>query len=141
MTLVRSVRWFVLAAILLAASAMASISRAADDGSTASVPATAASTADTVNSGDNAWMLISSALVLMMTGPGLALFYCGLVRKKNVLSVMMQCIFLMCLMTVIWATYGFALSFGNDPEAGRSPASRHTARGLAILAMPDTISS
>ena len=60
-------------------------------------------------------MLISSALVLMMTGPGLALFYCGLVRKKNVLSVMMQCIFLMCLMTVIWALYGFALSFGNDP--------------------------
>jgi Amt family ammonium transporter len=66
--------------------------------------------------GDNAWMLTSSALVLMMTGPGLALFYCGLVRKKNVLSVMMQCIFLMCLMTVIWALYGFALSFGKDPE-------------------------
>ena len=50
-------------------------------------------------------MLTSSALVLMMTAPGLALFYCGLVRKKNVLSVMMQCVFLMCLMTVIWA-YG-----------------------------------
>ena len=48
-------------------------------------------------------MLTSSALVLMMTGPGLALFYCGLVRKKNVLGVMMQCVFLMCLMTVIWA--------------------------------------
>ena len=55
----------------------------------------------------------------MMTGPGLALFYCGLVRKKNVLSVMMQCIFLMCLMSVIWALYGFGLSFGNDPEAGK----------------------
>ena len=71
------------------------------------------------NPGDNAWVLTSSALVLMMTGPGLALFYCGLVRKKNVLSVMMQCIFLMCLMTVIWAIYGFALSFGNDPAAGK----------------------
>ena len=66
-------------------------------------------------------MLISSALVLMMTGPGLALFYCGLVRKKNVLSVMMQCIFLMCLMTVIWALYGFGLSFGSDPDAGKTP--------------------
>ena len=52
-----------------------------------------------IDTGDNAWVLTSSALVLMMTGPGLALFYCGLVRKKNVLSVMMQCVFLMCLMT------------------------------------------
>jgi Amt family ammonium transporter len=66
------------------------------------------------NSGDNAWMLVSSALVLMMTGPGLAMFYGGLVRKKNVLGVMMQCIFLMCLMTVIWAIYGYTLSFGGD---------------------------
>lgn len=55
-----------------------------------------------------------------MTGPGLALFYSGLVRKKNVLSVMMQCIFLMCLMTVIWAVYGFGLSFGRDPDAGKT---------------------
>jgi Amt family ammonium transporter len=58
-------------------------------------------------------MLTSSALVLMMTAPGLALFYCGLVRKKNVLSVMMQCIFLMCLMTVLWALYGYTLVFGG----------------------------
>ncbi len=63
--------------------------------------------------GDNAWMLTSSALVLMMTGPGLALFYGGLVRKKNVLSVIMQCIFLMGLMTVIWALYGYSLAFGG----------------------------
>ncbi len=68
-----------------------------------------------LDTGDNAWMLTSSALVLMMTGPGLALFYCGLVRKKNVLSVMMQCVFLMALMTVIWALYGYTLAFGSDP--------------------------
>ena len=54
--------------------------------------------------GNNAWMLTSSALVLFMTAPGLAMFYGGLVRKKNVLSVIMQCLFLMGLMTVIWAT-------------------------------------
>src|ERR1700690_2553961 len=66
------------------------------------------------SAGDNAWMLISSALVLMMTGPGLALFYCGLVRKKNVLSVMMQCVFLMGLMSVIWAVYGYSFAFGGD---------------------------
>ncbi len=62
-------------------------------------------------------MLTSSALVLMMTGPGLALFYCGLVRKKNVLSVMMQCVFLMCLLSVIWAIYGYSLSFGERRTA------------------------
>lgn len=64
--------------------------------------------------GDHAWMLTSSALVLMMTAPGLALFYSGLVRKKNVLGVMMQCVFLMGLMTVIWALYGYTLSFGGE---------------------------
>ncbi len=63
--------------------------------------------------GDNAWMLISSALVLFMTAPGLAMFYGGLVRKKNVLSVIMQCVFLMGLMTVIWGTVGYSLSFGG----------------------------
>jgi Amt family ammonium transporter len=67
-----------------------------------------------VNAGDNAWMLTSSALVLMMTAPGLALFYCGLVRKKNVLSVIMQCVFLMGLNTVIWGLYGYALAFGGS---------------------------
>lgn len=72
------------------------------------------SAAPALDTGDNAWMLISSALVLMMTGPGLALFYSGLVRKKNVLGVIMQCVFLMALMTVIWALWGYTLSFGGS---------------------------
>lgn len=62
----------------------------------------------------NAWMLTSCALVLFMTAPGLAMFYGGLVRRKNVLSVMMQCIFLMGLMTVIWGIYGYSWAFGGD---------------------------
>ncbi len=66
---------------------------------------------------DTAWMLVSCALVLMMTAPGLALFYGGLVRKKNILSVMMQCIFLMGLMSVVWAVVGYSLAFGPDLEA------------------------
>ncbi len=70
---------------------------------------------------NNSWVLTSSALVLMMTAPGLAMFYCGLVRKKNVLSVIMQCVFLMGLMAVIWALYGYSLSFGGDPLVGSSP--------------------
>ncbi|MBI1900113.1 MAG: ammonium transporter [Planctomycetia bacterium] len=69
---------------------------------------------DAALAGHNAWMLTSCALVLFMTGPGLALFYCGLVRKKNVLSVMMQCVTLMALMTVIWGLYGYSLAFGGS---------------------------
>jgi Amt family ammonium transporter len=67
-----------------------------------------------IDLGDNAWMLMSSALVLSMTGPGLAMFYGGLVRKKNVLSVLMQCLFLMGLMTVVWGTIGYTLAFGGS---------------------------
>ena len=63
--------------------------------------------------GHNAWMLVCCALVLFMTAPGLAMFYGGLVRRKNVLSVMMQCIFLMGLMTVLWALYGYSFAFGG----------------------------
>jgi ammonium transporter, Amt family len=64
-------------------------------------------------SGDNAWMLTSAALVLMMTGPGLALFYGGLVRRKNVLGTMMHSFVLMAIVTVLWAVYGYSLAFGE----------------------------
>jgi Amt family ammonium transporter len=77
-------------------------------------PAAAPTPERTVDRGDNAWMLTSSALVLFMTAPGLAMFYGGLVRKKNVLGVIMQCLFLMGLMTVLWALYGYSLSFGGS---------------------------
>ena len=65
------------------------------------------------SAGDNAWMLTSAALVLMMTGPGLALFYGGLVRKKNVLGTMMQSFVLMAIITVLWALVGYSLAFGS----------------------------
>ena len=70
--------------------------------------------ADAKYSADNAWMLVSAALVLMMTGPGLALFYGGLVRQKNVLAMMMQSFLLMALITVLWALVGYSLCFGGD---------------------------
>jgi len=66
------------------------------------------------SSADNAWMLVSAALVLMMTGPGLALFYGGLVRRKNTLAIMMQSFALMALITVMWALVGYSLCFGGD---------------------------
>jgi ammonium transporter, Amt family len=65
-------------------------------------------------SADNAWMLVSAALVLLMTGPGLALFYGGLVRHKNVLAMMMQSFALMALITVLWALVGYSLCFGGS---------------------------
>ena len=66
-----------------------------------------------LDTGDTAWMLTSTALVLMMTIPGLALFYAGMVRKKNVLSVLMQCFAITCLMSVLWMVIGFSLAFAE----------------------------
>jgi len=71
------------------------------------------------SAGDNAWMLVSAALVLMMTGPGLALFYGGLVRRKNVLSTMMHSFILMAVVTVLWAVVGYSMTFGTwNPFVG-----------------------
>ena len=68
---------------------------------------------DALDSGDTAWMLTSSVLVLFMTIPGLSLFYAGLVRAKNVLSVMMQCFAITCMATILWTIYGYGLAFGD----------------------------
>ena len=69
--------------------------------------------ADSLNSGDTAWILTSTALVLFMTLPGLALFYGGLVRAKNVLSVLMQCFAITCIVTIIWVIGGYSLAFSD----------------------------
>ena len=68
---------------------------------------------DGLSSGDTAWMLTSAVLVLFMTIPGLSLFYAGLVRARNVLSVMMQCFAITCLVTILWTVYGYGLAFGD----------------------------
>ena len=77
------------------------------------VTALESATRSAQSAGDNAWMLVSSALVLMMTGPGLALFYGGLVRSKNVLGTMMQSFIMMAVITVFWAVIGYSLVFGE----------------------------
>ena len=71
-------------------------------------------TADELNGADTAWILTSTALVLFMTIPGLSLFYAGLVRVKNVLSVLMQCFALTCLMSVVWFAVGYTVAFGSE---------------------------
>src|SRR6266699_280944 len=85
---------------------------------------TAAYAEPTVNKGDNAWMLTSTVLVLLMTIPGLALFYGGLVRSKNMLSVLMQVFYTVCIVIILWALYGYSLAFtgGSDFIGGFSKA-------------------
>lgn len=73
----------------------------------------AAEAAPKISAGDNGWMLVSSALVLMMTAPGLILFYGGLVRRKNVLATMMHSLVLMAVMSVVWVLYGYSLAFSE----------------------------
>src|SRR5437868_8559498 len=86
--------------------------------------ATAAYAEPTVNKGDNAWMLTSTVLVLLMTIPGLALFYGGLVRSKNMLSVLAQVFYTVCIVTILWALYGYSVAFtgGSDFFGGFSKA-------------------
>jgi Amt family ammonium transporter len=73
-----------------------------------------ATPAPALNSGDTAWMIVASAFVLMMTLPGAALFYGGMVRAKNLLSVMMQCIAITSLVTVLWMVYGYSMAFSTE---------------------------
>ena len=85
----------------------------------ATLAATAAFAEPTVNKGDNAWVMTSAALVLLMTIPGLALFYGGLVRQKNMLSVLMHVFYTVCIVGIIWVLYGYSLTFtGGSPYIG-----------------------
>jgi len=109
--------WFLIIFILLVALATfvsaENIPQSAPMG-TLAVPSTPPPpAASPINSGDTAWVLISAGLVLLMT-PALAFFYGGLVRKKNMLSVLMQCFMLMCIISIQWVLFGYSLSFGPD---------------------------
>ncbi|MFO1240082.1 MAG: ammonium transporter [Sphingomonadaceae bacterium] len=89
-----------------ASNATAAVAQAAPAAAAAFTP-----TADMVNKGDTTWMLISSALVLMMSVPGLALFYGGLVRTKNMLSVLMQVLMIVCVASLVWVCWGYSMAF------------------------------
>ncbi len=91
-----------------------------------------------LDSGDTAWMLTSMALVLFMTIPGLSLFYAGMVRSKNALSVMMQCFVLTCLITVLWTIYGYSLAFGEG-GALIGDLSKAFMSGIAVDTLKGTI--
>ena len=119
--LYRAARWFLLFLLVLGFPALALAHVIAPNNTTQeriaaleqAVKSNQAATANAQMSGDNAWMLTSSALVLLMTGPGLALFYGGLVRKKNILGTMMQSFAMMGLVSILWALVGYSLAFGH----------------------------
>jgi Amt family ammonium transporter len=150
-----------LALLLLLVGASAYVAPAsADEAPAAAAPAAAtpAPTAPTsvkftdINSGDTAWMLTSTALVLMMTIPGLALFYAGMVRKKNVLATLMQSFAITCVVTILWWIVGYSLAFtpGRTPYLGgfsrlflNGVAYQHDAMTLTVshlaLTIPETV--
>ncbi len=106
--------------VVLATGVPGALAQTAATGQTDRIAALEKSTADSTaaiaaaqTAGDNAWMLVSAALVLMMSGPGLALFYGGLVRRKNVLGTMMQTFAMMAVITVLWALVLYSLAFGD----------------------------
>jgi Amt family ammonium transporter len=91
----------------------------------------ATAAADAIDKGDTAWLLTSAALVMLMT-PGLAFFYGGLVRKKNMLSVLMQCFAVLCLISVQWVVFGYSLAFGPDAKGAIGDLSWAMLRGVGL---------
>ncbi len=100
-------------AVLFAVPALAFAQQAPAPATQAQIEALQQAVQRAQSAGDNGWMLVSAALVLLMTGPGLALFYGGLVRQKNVLGTMMQSFAMMALVTILWAVVGYSLAFGR----------------------------
>src|SRR3989440_10822936 len=93
------------------------ISRLATFALFVTTPALAGAAPSKIDAGDTAWMIAATALVLMMTIPGLALFYAGMVRKKNVLATMAQSVAAVCIVSILWALLGYSLAFSGDAPA------------------------
>ena len=102
------------------------------------LPARAEDVAPAIDSGDTAWMLSATALVLFMTIPGLSLFYAGLVRTKNVLSVLMQCFAITCIVTLAWLVIGYSIAFG-DGDAWWGGTGKMFFSGLAVSTVKGSI--
>jgi len=108
-----------------------------DEVAAAGIAAVATPPPPAIDTGDTAWLLISTALVLMMTIPGLSLFYGGLVRRKNVLSVLMQCFMITCLISVQWVLWGYSLSFGPDIKGFIGSLDWFGLKGVGLNPYPD----
>jgi Amt family ammonium transporter len=98
-----------------------------------------AADAPKLSAGDTAWMLTSTALVLLMTIPGLALFYGGMVRSKNVLATLMQCFAITCLITILWALFGYSIAFGGSGGAFWGGLDKAFLKGVGVDTLSGTI--
>lgn len=107
--------------IMIAQDSIASPLETVKVAETATVPTEVVSEAATLDSGNTAWIIVATILVMMMTVPGLALFYGGLVRQKNVLSVVMQCLFVTGVISIIWIAFGYSWVFGTEYMESGSP--------------------
>jgi Amt family ammonium transporter len=129
--------------VLVAATAilLAGVTVALAQDAAAPAAEAAAEVVPTINSGDTAWMLTSTALVLLMTIPGLALFYGGMVRKKNVLATVMQSFAITCLVTIVWMVVGYSLAFrdGGTMQAWIGGLDRFFLAGMGVGAISYTI--
>ena len=115
----------------LALAAWGSVAAFAQEAAPAAAAAAPAAPTPVLDTGNTAWMLTSTALVLMMTIPGLALFYGGMVRKKNVLATVMQSFAITCLVTILWFMFGYSLAFStNDSASVNSFIGGGRSRGL-----------
>jgi ammonium transporter, Amt family len=129
-------RWFKLHLLLLflfsnaALSAPAAVEPAPSTESRLAALEAKVGSASPLNQGDNAWLLVSSALVLMMTAPGLILFYGGLVRQKNVLGTMMHSLILMGLVSVLWVVFGYSMAFADGNPFFGDPLKHFMLRGV-----------
>jgi ammonium transporter, Amt family len=121
----------------LALFCVALFAASVERGYSADLPTPVATSAAAVNSGDNAWLLVSAALVLMMTAPGLLLFYGGLVRQKNVLGTMMHSLVLMGLVSVLWVVFGYSMAFGTGGPFCGNPFEYFFLRGVGGEPNPD----
>jgi len=98
-----------------------------------------AAAADELSAGNTSWMLTSTALVLFMTIPGLSLFYAGMVRAKNALSVMMQCFVITCLVTVLWVLFVYSMAFGDDINGVIGSLGKAFMSGVGVNSLSGTI--
>jgi len=131
-------RWSLLAllAYLTCSAVVPCLSRADDAVAVPAAPAVASTPAPKIDTGDTAWVLTSASLVLLMT-PGLAFFYGGLVRRKNVLSVLQQCMMALALITVQWMLVGYSLSFGPDQGGLIGSLAWFALKGVGLDPNPD----
>src|SRR5262245_23455834 len=97
--------------------------------------------ASTVNKGDTSWMLTATVLVVLMTIPGLALFYGGLVRAKNVLSVFMQVFICFCIISILWVVYGYSLAFTANGSASLAPFIGGLSKAMLAGVDPNTMAA